>query len=200
MAATSSPYGCQIVSDMSGTPRTLRIPFGIASGLASNIFKYQPVKLVPATGTVTAVTNPGGTPDPIYGIFAGVEYTPVGGRPTESPFWAGGTTYDSGYDMFVYIWQAWMPGTRFQIQADGSVPQTLLGSSFNFSNLAAGSTQVGLSQCTVAAAGVQAGSQGQLTLVEFANSVGDAPGDAFTDLICTMAYPQIGYAGVNSLG
>ena len=53
----------------------------------SNIFKFQPIKLVAATGTLQAVTNPGGTPDQIYGIFAGVEFTPLGGRPTVSPFW-----------------------------------------------------------------------------------------------------------------
>ena len=200
MASVSSPYGAQIIGDMSGVGRTFRIPFGIANQYNANIFKYQPVKLVPATGTIQAVTNPGGTPDAIYGIFAGVEFTPLGGRPAESPFWPAGTNYDPTYDMLVYLWEGWLPGTRIQVQADGSVPQALLGSSFNFTNLGNGSTSTGLSACTVGAAGVPAGSQGQLTLVEFANSVGDAVGDNFTDLICTFAYPQIGFRGQNSVG
>ena len=192
MAATSTPYGVQPVSSNAGTLRTTRIPNGIASGLASNIFKFQPVKLNPVTGTITPITNAGGVPDGVFGIFAGVEFTPVGGRPAVSPYWASGTTYDTTLDMFAYIWPCWLPDTRFRVQADGSVAQALLGSSFNLTNISNGSTQTGLSSCTVGAAGVAAGSQGQFTLVEFDTAVGDAIGDAFTDLICTIAFPEIG--------
>lgn len=197
MASTSSAYGIQPISDQTGTPRPLRIPNGIASGLASNIFKFQPVYVAVATGTVTPVTA---TTDKLFGIFAGVEYTPTGGRPTVSPFWASGTTYDSTLDMFVYIWPMWIPGTRFQVQADGTVAQALLGSGFNISNFASGSTSTGLSACSVAFAGVANGSQAQLAFVEFATGVNDAIGDAFTDLICTVAYPQVGFGPQNSIG
>jgi hypothetical protein len=207
MASVSSPYGAQVISDNTGTVRGHRIPLGIASGYAANIFKDMPVKMIPSgngasSGTLQAVTNPGGTPDAIFGFFAGVEYTPVGGRPVVSPFWPSGTTYDTGYQMFVYITPAWLPGLRVRVQADGSVAQALMGSSFNFTNLTAGSTATGLSNCTVGAAGVAAGSQGQLTLIEFSTDVGDpfGGGDAYTDLICEIAYPQIGPRGQNSIG
>lgn len=201
MAATSSPYGAQVISDQaSGMANQIRIPMGIASGLASNIFKYQPVKLAVATGTITPVTNNGGVPDAIFGIFGGVEYTPTGGRPAVSPFWASGTVYDTTLDMWAWVWPMYLPGSRIQVQADGAVAQALLGSSFNFTNLTAGSTFTGQSACTVGAAGVAAGSQGQLVLVEFGVNVGDAVGDAYTDLICTVAYPQVGFAGQNSIG
>lgn len=200
MAATSTPYGAQPISDQTGIARPARLANGIANQYGSNIFKYQPIKINPVTGTIVAVTNPGGTPDALWGLFEGVEFTPLGGRPAVSPFWAAGTNVDPTYDFLVYYWPLWIPGSRIQVQADGSVPQALLGASFNFTNLAAGSTATGLSNCTVGAAGVPAGSQGQLTLVEFAELVGDAPGDAFTDLICTVAYPQIGFRGQNSIG
>src|SRR5271155_2964910 len=98
MAATSTPYGAQIVSDQSGTVRPERMPFGIASGYATNIFKFQPVKLV--LGLIQACTNPAGVPDQIFGFFDGVEYTPLGGRPVVSPFWPGGTVYDATQQMF----------------------------------------------------------------------------------------------------
>ena len=197
MASISSPYGAQVVSSQSGIVRPLRIPNGIVSGLSSNIFKFQPVKIATASGTITPVSA--GT-DKIFGIFAGVEYTPMGGRPAESPFWPSGAVFDPTYDMFVYVWPAWMPDFRIQIQADGSVAQALLGSQFNFTNLTTGSTSTGLSACTVGAAGVAASSQGQLALVEFANSIGDAPGDAYTDLICTIANPQVGFGPQTSIG
>jgi hypothetical protein len=202
MAATSTPYGAQVIGDEGGVGRTERLPFGIVSGYAANIFKYQPIKIDPTTGTIQAVTNPGGTPDAIFGIFAGCEFTPQGGRPAESPFWPSGTVYNTVENMFVYYWPLWTPSKRILVQADGSVPSSLLGSQFNFNNLTAGNTSVGLSQCTVAHGGVQAGSQGQLVLVEFAPLSGDPDngGDAYTDLICTIAYPQIGFRGQNSIG
>src|SRR6266513_1546540 len=128
MSAVSSPYGIQPISGISGIPRSFRMPNGIASGLAANIFKGQAVTISPATGTLVPVTNPGGVPQRIFGIFGGVEYTPSGGRPAVSPFWPSGTVYDSTLDMNVYFWPAWDPGTRFRIQADGAVAQTLFGS------------------------------------------------------------------------
>ena len=197
MALTSSPYGVQFIGEQSGVGRTLRIPNGIANQTNVNIFKYQPVKLLPASGTITAISS---ASDPLWGIFAGVEYTPLGGRPVVSPFWPAGTTFDPNYDMMVYVWEAWMPGARLQVQADGSVPQSQLGNSFNITNITAGNTSLGLSQCTVGAAGVAAGLQGQLTLIEFAPTATGFIGDAFTDLICTVANPQIGFAPQKSLG
>lgn len=201
MASVSSPYGLQAISSQVGVAvRPHRIPFGIASGLASNIFKGTPVKLNPATGTIVPCTNPGGTPDQVFGIFMGVDYTPSGGRPAVSPFWPTGTVYVTTEDMLVYIYPLWQPATRIKVQADGAVAQALLGCEFNFTNLTAGNTQTGLSACTVGAAGVPLGSQGQLTLVEFATDINDTIGDAFTDLICTVAYPQVGFRGQNSIG
>lgn len=200
MALTAAPYGFQPISDQDGLVRPVRMPFGVANQLNSNIFKFQPVTLNVATGTMIPVTNPGGVPQQIFGVFAGMEFTPLGGRPTESPFWPAGTNYDSAYDTFAYFWPAWIPGIRWLVQADGSVPQTSMGAQFNVTNAGAGSTSVGLSQATVGAAGVVAGSQGQFALSEFYTGINDAIGDAFTDLICTIAYPQIGLGSQKSIG
>lgn len=188
MSATSSPYGLIPQSDMTGTPRTLCLPAGIASGLASNIFKYQPVKLDIVHGTITPITA---TTDQIYGVFAGVEYTPTGGRPTVSPFWPASATWDSTLMMNAYIWPAWLPGLRFVLQADGTVAQALYGSGFNFSNFSAGSTTTGQSQITAAHAGVAASSQAQVALVEFYTGLSSTVGDLYTDLIVSIAYPQV---------
>jgi hypothetical protein len=203
MASTSTPYGFQPVSHNSGTPRTVRMSGGIASGYGSNIFKFQPIKLV--AGLIQPVTA---TTDQILGVFAGVEFTPSGGRPAVSPYWPSGSTYQStgGYplfDMNVYFWPAWDPVLRFQVQADGSVAQALMGSQFNVSNVGNGSTTTGLSAATVANAGVVASSQGQFFLEEFAGNVGDPfsyGGDAFTDLIVGIAYQQIGAGYQTSIG
>lgn len=200
MSAIAQPYGFQPISGQSGTPRTQRIPNGIASGLAQNIFKYQPVTISPVTGTIIPVTNPGGIPQRIFGIMMGVEYTPLGGRPAESPFWPSGTVIDPNLDFFVYIAPAWLPDTRFRVQADGAVAQALLASQFNGTNVAAGSTSTGLGTATVGAAGVAAGGQGQWALVEFDTAIGDLIGDAFTDLIVTTCFPQVGFGSQPSIG
>lgn len=201
MSLISNPYGFQPISDQSGELRPVRIPNGIANTLASNIFKFQPVKL--ASGVITPVTA---ITDQIFAIFAGVEFTPLGGRPTESPFWPANTNFDPSYDMFVYVWPAWLPSLRLQVQADGAVAQALLGSQFNISTatIANGSTTIGLSQASVLHGGVAQGTQGQFALTEFAQgntqTLGSLPGDAFTDLICTIAYPQVGSGYQTSIG
>jgi hypothetical protein len=197
MASTSTPYGFVPISHQSGTPRTLRIPNGIHTGLASNIYKYQPVFIDTTYGTITPVTA---TTDKIFGIFAGVEYTPTGQRPVVSPFWPSGTTYDSTGDMFVYVWPAWDASLRFQVQADGTVAQALLGSQFNIANPGNGNTTTGLSAAGVLHAGVAGSSQGQFFLEEFFTGVNDSIGDAYTDLIVGVAYPQVGPGYQTSIG
>lgn len=196
MASTATPYGFQPISHLSGTPRTVRMPFGIASAYGANIFKYQPIKLV--SGLIQAVTA---TTDQIFGIFAGVEFTPSGGRPAESPFWPTGQTYDTGYDMFVYFWPAWDPALRLQVQADGAVAQALMGSQFNVATPTAGNTTTGLSAAAVLHAGVAAASQGQFFFEEFAPLVGDSPpNDLFADLIVGVSYQQVGAGYQTSIG
>ena len=191
MASTSSPYGLQPVADQGGlSPRTVRFPLGIVSGYATNIFKGQPINLNATTNTIQAVTL--GTQS-IFGIFAGVEYTPLGGRPVVSPFWPAGTVYDPSYDMMVYYYPAWLDTLRVRVQASGSLSQNgTIGQQYNLNNLTAGNTAIGLSYCTLnSAAPVALGSLGQLAVIEFDTSVNSAPGDAFTDVICMITQPQI---------
>lgn len=196
MALTNNPFGFQVINSLSGTPRAIRMPFGIASGQSGNIFKYQPVKLV--AGLISPVT---GTTDPIWGIFAGVEFTPTGGRPQESPFWPDGQTYDSTFNMFVYFWAARDPTLRLLVQADGAVAQALMGAEFNIANPTAGNTATGLSASGLLHAGAGSGQQGQFFLEEFGVGVNDqlGGGDAFTTMIVGVARAQVGGAPQTSI-
>ena len=49
-------------------------------------------------------------------------------------------------------------------------------------------------------AGVAAGAQGQFALMEFEGAASETIGDAFTDLICTCAFPQVGLGSQTSIG
>lgn len=187
MATIAAPFGFQPISHQSGTPRETRMPFGIASGTSGNIFKYQPITLV--AGLIVGVTL---TTQKIFGVFAGVEFTPTGGRPAVSPFWPTGQTYNAGEDMNVYFWPAWDPNVRWSCQANGQVLQASMGAQFNIAAPTAGSTTTGLSAASVGAAPVAGAAQGQFFLEEFGLGVNDqyGGGDAFTDLIVGIAYPQ----------
>ena len=204
MASTSSPIGFQAISDGVGTVRPLYIPNGILSSYAANIFYGAPVTMAVATGTLNAVTA---STDKIFGIFQGCYFTPTGGSPTFSPFWPTGSTFacaagtnNALEQMYAVIIPAWIPGIRFRCQADGAVAQALLGSQFIVSNFVVGSTVTGMSQATVAAAGVNAASQGQFFLEEFYPGINSAVGDAYTDLIVGVAYPQVGHGFQASIG
>lgn len=186
MATIAAPYGVQPISHTSGTPREQRMANGIASGTSGNIFKFQPITLV--AGLIVPVTL---TTQKIFGIFMGVEFTPSGGRPAVSPYWPSGQTYTTTDWMNVYYVPAWDPNLRFQVQADGSVAQASMGAQFNIASVA-GNTTTGLSAASVSATPVSTSSQGQFFLHEFFPGVNDPVngGDAFTDLIVGIAYPQ----------
>lgn len=187
MSATSSPYGLQPISDRAGTTRTHPLYNGIASGLASAIYIGQAVMLDTTNGTITPCTA---TTDKIFGVFAGCEYTPTGGRPTGG-YWPASATYTANLNiMIAYIWPAWNPNQLWQIQADGIVTQGDFGAQFNLSNFGNGNTLTGLSTQTANHTAIAASSQGQLQLVEFFPGVNSAVGDAFTDLIVAISYPQ----------
>lgn len=200
MASVSSPYGLEVISNQEGFAiRTLRIPNGITSGYGTNIFRGAPVTINPATGTIQAVTA---TNQALYGVMAGVEFTPLGGRPAESPFWPAGTVVDPTYDFLVYI-VPFINGSnqRIKVQANGPVNQISYGAQFNITNFTAGNTATGLSACQVAATPIVAGQTGQLAFVEFFDTSGiyGVPGDAFTDLICVPTLTQID-SNVPSIG
>ena len=78
----------------------------------------------------------------------------------------------------------------YEIQADGVVAQTAIGNEANFSNLTAGSTTTGLSQCTMSASLVGSSTQGQMRIVDIAPYVDNNWGDAYTVVRVQISKPQ----------
>ena len=174
MVATSAPFGLSPVVHPSGLGRArAAVTDGITSGFASNIFKGQPVLWTANAGVIVPVTL---TTQDFLGAFAGVEWTDTTGRRRVSDFWPSGTTYIAG-SCVAYFYED--PEIIYEIQADGSLAQTMIYNELNFSNLSSGSTTTGLSACTAAAAGVGSGSQGQLRVLDVAPYPNNAWGDAF---------------------
>lgn len=183
MASTSSPYGMRPVYHLSGQVTMVTLTDGIASGLASDIYMGQPVKMTTA-GTITPVTA---TSDAFVGVFWGCQYIPAAGLPPViSNYWPANATYVAGTCKAFFFND---PAIIYQVQADGSVAQAAVGDQTTFTNLTA-SNGLGNSAATVSATLVGAGTQGQVRVMDRELYVSNAWGDAYTDLYVQIARHQ----------
>ena len=94
-------------------------------------------------------------------------------------YWPAGTTVQSGSITNAYFYNDL--NIVYDIQADGSMAQTSIGGEYYFTNITAGSTTVGISQATLGAStAVTNGQQAQMRVVDLAQQVDNAWGDAYT--------------------
>jgi hypothetical protein len=192
MSSVSAPFGLRPSFFPTGLERAQCLQNGITSGYAANILKGQPVAYVnaanvgatgSANGTIIAAQAPGAASASqqyaVAGSFQGVEYTDTTGRRRVSNYWPSGTTVLAGSVTNAYFYNDL--NIVYEIQADGSMAQTSIGNEFLFTNIASGSSVTGLSQATLGSAtAVGNGNQGQMRVVDLAQGVDNAWGDAFT--------------------
>jgi hypothetical protein len=189
MSATNAPFGMRPAFHPSGLDRAQALANGIVSGYSSDILKGQPVKYVTG-GTIEQVTST----EAFVGAFAGVEWTDTTGRRRVSNYWPANTAYQTG-SCVAYFYND--PNIVYEIQADGAVAQSAVGDEANFSNLTAGSTTTGLSQCTLSASLAGANNEAQMRIVDLAPIPGNAWGDSFTIVRATVAKYQFGQVRVS---
>ena len=185
MSATATPYGFKPVNEIGGLPyagSTRQIK--IASGYASNIY-YGSVVSIVAAGTIQVVTTNGdnSTPFPAgtIGVFVGCTYTnPSTKQLTFAQYWPTGTVAS---DAMAYVVDDY--NTLFQVQADGSLAQTALGSNAILAavqSTSTGSTTTGNSN-TALSASVATTSGYAFRIVDFVESTTSTVGDAYTDVL-----------------
>ena len=185
MSATATPYGFKPVNEIGGLPyagSTRQIK--IASGYASNIYYGQVVSIV-AAGTIQVVTTNGdnSTPFPAgtIGVFVGCTYTnPSTKQLTFAQYWPTGTVAS---DAMAYVVDDY--NTLFQVQADGSLAQTALGSNAILAavqSTSTGSTTTGNSNTAISAT-VATTSGYAFRIVDFVESTTSTVGDAYTDVL-----------------
>jgi hypothetical protein len=180
MSATNAAFGLRPAFFPTGLERAQALSNGIVSGYGYDILKGQPVKYV-TSGTIQQVTST----EAFVGAFAGVEWTDTTGRRRVSNYWPAST---SGTSVVAYFYND--PLIVYEIQADGPVAQTAVGDNANFTNLTAGSTTTGLSQCTMSASLTGTGTYGQLRIVDLAPYADNAWGDAYTVVRVQIANHQ----------
>lgn len=172
MSSTNAPFGLRPSFHPSGLDRAVALAGGIASTYPTGIKKGQPVALDTNGNIIAAVAG-----NAFQGAFAGHEWTDLSGRRQISNQWIAGTPYITGSEVTYYYSD---PNIVYDIQADNSLDQTSVGDQANFSNISAGSTTTGLSQCTISSSLVGSGNVGDLRIINLYNGVDNAWGDAYT--------------------
>jgi hypothetical protein len=169
MSTTSAPFGFQPVYHASGYVRPAA--FTLADNAAVTLLQNQPVKL-----TTDGVVVPATVGDPFVGTFQGVEFTDGDGRRRVSNKFLANTP---ATEIIAYI--TIDPAIVYQIQGNASLNVTNIGNQFNFGNIAAGSTVVGLSQATLDVSSVvTSGSTAQMRVIGITPGPDNNWGDAFT--------------------
>lgn len=176
MSATLQPFGLRPAYAPGQNAQARRYDNGISSGYASGILKGQPVTLN-SSGQIIVAANGADW----LGAFAGITYFDASGIPHSVNQWIAGTTYQSNQPLWVWVFDD--PTQEFTIQANGTLAQSNGGQlSFTTSAIASGSTVTGLSSATAAFDTLTTSGQGMMRITELDLSIGNAWGDAFTQV------------------
>lgn len=168
MATVSAPFGLRPAFSPSGVIRPTA--YTIASAYGTSILDSQPVKLV-AAGTIEAAA----AGDRFIGTFCGVEYTNTQGRRVVDNKWIAGTV---GTDIICYV--TLDPTIVYEIQANGSIALSDIGSQADFTTAGTGSTVTGLSAMMLDTATLTNSASAGLRIIGISSGPNNAPGDAFT--------------------
>lgn len=162
MSAAAAPMGIRVASHVSGDPRFIVMKDGILSGYTSNLFTGSPV-MMGTDGTIKAVTAAN---DPIFGIFAGCEYTDPTQMRRVLPVFQANATYIAG-SMLAKVVPINDPGVILIGQTGATVAATARGEGINIAAGPTGSLFTGLSsQALSAPTGATAASFTILDLVQ----------------------------------
>lgn len=168
MSSTNAPFGLKAVYHPSGLVRAEQGT--ITSGYNAGILQGQLVKIV-ADGSIQAAA----AGDRSIGAFNGVEWTDSTGRRRVSNQWIANTT---GTEIYAYYYRD--PNIYYEIQANGSIAQSDLGSQADIANATAGSTVTGFSETTLDTATLTNSGNAQLAIIGCIFGPDNNWGDAYT--------------------
>lgn len=109
MSSTSAPFGLRPAYSPSGTIRP--VAGSIATGYATAIYQFQPVKI-----HTDGYLNAAAIGDRFVGVFMGVEWTDTDGRRRYSNRWTAST---AGTDIIAYYTRD--PSIVYEIQSNAAV-------------------------------------------------------------------------------
>jgi hypothetical protein len=209
MASTATPYGFRAVNEINGLPyagatrQFLINPAGYNTNIFNGSLVYVNssgyLQIVTATGAdLTTNVFPTGASSVTgaIGVFVGCSYVNAQGQVIYAQYYPANTVAPAGTAITAYV----VDDDRavFQVQADGSVAQTGLGTNVYLSaaqSTSTGSTTTGNSNTSVSATTVTTAAA--FRIVGFVNMQGfSTVGDAYTDLLVKFN-PSFHSYGVN---
>lgn len=168
MSTTSQPFGLRPAFSPSGVLRPTA--YSIITGYSANILQNQPVK-IGTDGTVQAAA----IGDRFIGTFQGVEFTDTDGRRRVSNKWTAST---AATDIVAYV--TLDPTIVYEIQANGPIAVTDIGSQADYTTITAGSTVTGLSALMLDTATLTNSGNAALRIIGIATGPDNVAGDNFT--------------------
>jgi hypothetical protein len=178
MSTTSQPFGLRPAYSPSGVIRPTA--YTIASAYGANLLQSQPVK-IGSDGTLQAAA----IGDRFIGSFQGVEFTDSDGRRRVSNKWTASTTATE-----IVAYATLDPSVVFEIQANGSIAVTDIGSQADVTTITAGSTTTGLSAVMLDTATLTNSANAMLRIINIAPGPDNAAGDSFTVVQVQVAEHQ----------
>lgn len=176
MSSTSAPFGLRPAYKPGGSIVPATLP--IATGYATNILQYQPVKIVAA-----GVLNAAAAGDRFVGTFMGVEWTDSDGRRRVSNKWTAST---AGTDIVAYFTRD--PDIVYEIQSSATIAQADVGSQADFTTAGTGSTTTGLSEMMLDQATLTNSGNAGLRILGIAPGPDNAAGDTY--VICQVTISE----------
>lgn len=162
MASTALAYGMIPAYHPTGQARANKynILNNSGTGYGTSIYKGDLVK-IHTDGTL----NIGDGTSPALGVFAGCEYVDTNGKPVESPYWPASTAVKSGTPIVAYVYDDAQIVYKIAVGGNASdYVQAAVGQQANV-NVAAGSTNTGVSGSSITAALVAAGTLAQVRII-----------------------------------
>lgn len=181
MSSTAAPFGLRPVYSEIGTIRPEHQT--IASGYNTTIPENAPIK-IGTDGTVQLAA----AGERAVGSFQGCSYIDVTGRPIVSNQWIANTAAMA--NTVIDCWITRMQSIVYEIQADGTIAQSDLGSQADWGTATAGNTTTGLSSVSLASSSLTSSSSAGLRIIGFGTEVDNVAGDAFTNVLVQISEHQ----------
>lgn len=185
MSATSTPYGLEPTVLVGGSPQGVLRAITLTANVATGFFNGDIVNVgagvaTPVTATPTTTRN-SNTPT---GIFVGCSYFNDQKQLVNAQYFPanGYTSFNANGPITLFIVDN--PDVQFRIQASGSVAYTDIGKNAALTNFSAGSTVTGNSKVQLNHSTIATTNTLGVKIIDIAPIVGNAAGDAFTDVIC----------------
>lgn len=185
MSATSTPYGLEPTVLAGGSPNGVIRSILLTANVATGFFNGDVVNVgagvaTPVTATPSTTRN-SNTPT---GIFVGCTYFDTNRQFITANFFPanGFTSFNANGPINLLIMDH--PDVQFKVQANGSVAYTAIGKNASLTNFSNGSTTTGNSRVQLDAASIATTNTLGVRIIDIAPVLGNAAGDAFTDVIC----------------